>query len=294
MAGHPDLIHVHAYGYFPTFVGGLAQMLKHVPLVATTHCDPGSGSLSKRFLDLALPALTIRRAHRIIALTRSEAAYLARVGIPENRIRIVPNGVDLEEFPMSANPPRNEPKTRVLFVGRGYLRQKGLLDLVRATGLVSRDLDIRLVIAGEDWGGHESIRSLARKSKLHDRIEIVGPLSRPDLLHEYASADILVLPSQFESFPIVLLEAMAAGLPVVATRVGGIPDILDEGETGVLVEPGNPLTLAKALEGLVRDGPSRRNMGRRARAKAMDFSWGTIVPKIRQVYKEAIEECSIP
>ena len=107
MAGHPDLVHAHSYGYFPTFVAGLTEMVERVPLVVTTHCDTGGRSLGKRLFDIAVPALTIRRAHRIIALTRSEAVYLAHLGIPEQRIRVIPNGVDLAEFTMSANSPKN-------------------------------------------------------------------------------------------------------------------------------------------------------------------------------------------
>ena len=117
----------------------------------------------------------------------------------------------------------------------------------------------------------------------------VGRLERQALLQEYARAQFLVLPSLFEPFGIVLLEAMAAGLPVIASRVGGIPEVVREGVTGMLVEPGNPGTLAEGLLRLGNDEGLRALMARRARERVAAYDWALIVPRILSVYTEALE-----
>ncbi len=284
----PDLIHAHAYGYFPTFVGSFAGKFRGIPLVITPHSDAGRPSLRKSLFDLCIPLVTLRAAQRVIALTRSEASYLSHLRIPEDRIRVISNGVTLAEF--AGIGPRSgggEP-CRVLFVGRCYPQQKGLLHLVRAMALLPSVARAHLDIVGEDWGGVAPVASLATELGVGDQISILGPLVRWRLLQAYASADLMVLPSLFESFPIVLLEAMAAGLPVVASRVGGIAEVVEEGRTGLLVEPGNPRDLAHALELLISDPKLRRAMGRRGRERAQDYSWDMVAQRVRQVYEEVM------
>ena len=143
---------------------------------------------------------------------------------------------------------------------------------------------------GEDWGGVAMLRSLARSLGIEHQIVFKGALGRSDVIRAYASADIFVLPSLFEPFGIVLLEAMAAGLPVVASAVGGIVDVVADGTTGLLVPPGNPSALAAGLEHLIADSSSRARMGQEGRRRVLRYSWDLIVPKIVDVYREAIAE----
>lgn len=286
----PDLIHAHAYGYFPTFVGALARMVRRVPLVVTPHSDPGRPSLGKHLFDRTVPLLTLRQAQRVIAVTGGEATYLERLGVPRDRLAIIPNGIDLGEFASLDGGHRSRGEATILFVGRCYPRQKGLEPLVRAMALLPPASRARLRIVGEDWGGFALVRSLGEALGIGDRITLVGPLARRKLLEEYAQADVLVLPSLFEPFGIVLLEAMAAGLPVVASRVGGIVEIVEDGRTGLLVEPGDARGLAGALGLVLEDEGLRRTMGARARQRAPLYSWDALVPRIEKVYAEAIAE----
>jgi glycosyltransferase involved in cell wall biosynthesis len=119
---------------------------------------------------------------------------------------------------------------------------------------------------------------------------MVGKVSRSELVREFAEADFLVLPSRFEPFGIVLLEAMAAGLPVIASRVGGIPEIVTEEETGLLVEPDNPDRLADALWLLCQDESLRFSMGRMARERVKRYAWDSVIPRILSVFAEALQE----
>ena len=286
----PDVIHAHAYGSFPTFAGAFAGVLGHVPLVVTTHSDAGGNSLSKRLFDRAVPSLTIRRAQRVIALTRGESTYLQRLGVAPEKVRVIPNGVDLTEF---TNLPARQPngqRTNLLFVGRCYPRQKGLEFLLRAIAILRSNLDLGLTVVGEDWGGIAPLQSLSRSLGIEKQVTFTGALPRADVIKHYASADIFVLPSLFEPFGIVLLEAMAAGLPIVASGVGGIVDVVETGRTGLLVPPANPQALAGAIERLASDNTLCRNLSERGRVTAAQHSWQLVIPRILAVYREAILE----
>ncbi len=284
-----EIVHAHAYGYFPTFAATLGSALEGCALVITPHSDAGRPSWSKSLFDKVVPRLTLQKASRVIAVTRHEAAHLVALGVDGDKIEVIPNGVDIWEFArLPRVPDGNEPIVG-LFVGRIDPDQKGLHTLVRAVALLSTSIGLQIRLVGEDWGGTEPLRSLAHRLGVSDRVAFVGKLSRAELLQEYAQAQFFVLPSIFEPFGIVLLEAMAAGLPVIASRVGGIPEIVEDGRTGLLVEPGNPGALAEALRHLCRDEVLRRSMGHSAREQVAHYDWDLIVPRILSVYAEALE-----
>ncbi len=284
-----DIVHAHAYGYFPTWVGSLARSLDGAALVLTTHSDAGTPRMSKRLFDRITTRFVLRRASRIIALTAHEASLLESRGVPAERIVVIPDGVDVDEF--TGIPPRPVRTVPIaLFVGRLYPQQKGLETLVRALALLPSSVDLKVRLMGEDWGGAALVQRLASDLQVGGRIAVIGPVSRTKLLQEYAAADLLVLPSLFEPFGIVLLEAMAAGLPVVASRVGGIPEVVAEGETGLLVKPGDESELASALLRLAKDADLRRRLGERGRQRSASYAWEALVPRILRAYEEALQE----
>jgi glycosyltransferase involved in cell wall biosynthesis len=283
-----DIVHAHSYGFFPTYAGTFVHEIRNRPLVITTHSDAGRHNLQKLIYDATVPTLTLRRATRIIAITKEEVRYLIRLGVQSKRISVIPNGINLAEFEGKLERPHNSDFLSILFVGRVYPNQKGLETLIRAVSQIARSVNWRLDIVGEDWSGAAGVLELARKLGIHDRVQVLGELSRANLVEAYQTADLFVLPSLFEPFGIVLLEAMASGLPIVASRVGGIPEVVEEGKTGLLVEPGNPEELRKALETLLSDTNLRNRMGQAGRERAVLFSWTTIVPQIQKVYEEVI------
>jgi len=287
--GRAEIVHAHAYGYFPTFAATLGSALDGCTLVITPHSDAGRPSWSKSLFDRVVPPLTLKKASRVIAVSRHEASQLVALGVDGERVRVIPNGVDVREFARSPLAQAHDTAIVGLFVGRIDPDQKGLDTLVRAVALLPASPRLQIRLVGEDWGGTDRLRFLAQRLGVADRLTFVGKLSRPDLLREYARAQFFVLPSIFEPFGIVLLEAMAAGLPVVASRVGGIPEIVQEGRTGLLVDPGNPGALAEALRLLLRDEVRRKSMGRDARERVTRYDWDLIVPRILSVYTEALE-----
>jgi glycosyltransferase involved in cell wall biosynthesis len=288
LASPADIIHAHSYGQFPTFAGSLASALDHSILIVTPHSDAGRPTWSKRLFDRIVPRLTLKAATRVIAVSEHESACLARMGVARDRIRVIPNGVDVGEF-TKAGTRGSRDGVVGLFVGRLDPDQKGLDVLIRAMTKLPRNPLLRLRLVGEDWGGAELLRQLAHRLGVADRVTLVGKLSRVQLVSEFVEADFVVLPSRFEPFGIVLLEAMAAGLPVIASRVGGIPEIVAEGRTGLLVEPDNADALARSLQLLSQDESLRLSMGRAAREHVKEYAWDSVVPRILSVFVEALE-----
>lgn len=282
----PDVVHAHAFGYFPTWVGRVVRSARRTSLVITPHSHEGSGTALSRVFAAATTWATLRGADRVIALTRSEAGRLTRGGVESDRIRILPNGIDLEEFPEPSSP--REPSSRpvILYVGRIYPEQKGLDTLIPAVATLSRARPFELRLVGEDWGGVDLVRRLAAAHGITDRVRILGPLPRAELLRAYTEATVFVLPSHFDAFPFVLLEAMASGLPIVATRVGGVPDVVREGSTALLVPEGDPSSLGGALERILADPALAHRFGEAGRRRAEEFSWARILPEYLQLIAE--------
>lgn len=288
LMGHWDVVHAHAYGYFPTFAGALGKVLDRSAFVVTPHSDPGRPTAGKRAFDRIVPVATLRRADRVIALTETERRYLEHLGVAPERIAVIPNGVDTSEFAgLLPRSPDGDPVT-VLFAGRCYPEQKGLEVLMKAFASLRDVPGVTLRVVGEDWGGYDTVRTLSRTLGLQERVTLVGKVDRATLLGEFQRADVFVLPSLFDSFPIAVLEAMAAGLPVVATRVGGVPDVVEDGRTGLLVPPGDSAALADGLRRLVREPATRRSMGQRGQERSRSYSWSEILTRIKGVYDEAI------
>ena len=209
------------------------------------------------------------------AVNRAELDALA-----PGRVELVRHGLDLDEFPPPPAPSRVEgepPVATILSVGRA-VEKKGYPDLIAALARMPESPAWRFVHVG---GGPliAEVRRLAERAGIADRTEWVGAIARPELLARLRAADLFVLACRIardgdrDGLPNVLLEAQSQGLPCVATRVSAIPELIEDGVTGLLCPPGNPDALAAAIERLLRDRGLRRRLGvageRRVRA---DFS----------------------
>lgn len=282
-----DLLHAHAFGYCPTWAATLRRAMGRGPVVVTPHSDQGRPGRVSSLYARGVARWTLRRADGVIALTEGERVRLEHLGVPPARIRVIPNGIDLDEFAGATpvGPPRGG--FRILFVGRLYSAQKGLDTLADAFARLGPPAELRLV--GEDWGGLGSFFPAGRPKDSSARITVLGRLSRGEVLAEYQRADVVVLPSRFEPFGIVLLEAMASRRPVVASRVGGIPEVVDDGRTGRLVPPDDPRQLAEALRELRADPGLGARWGEEGRRRVERYSWETLTPRFLGLFRELLE-----
>jgi glycosyltransferase involved in cell wall biosynthesis len=249
-----------------------------VPYVLHVH----AGDFGDYYERLGGPARALLRwlyrgAQRVIALSPAWREPIA-TAVPEARIDVIPNPVAIPTWNAHAAPRR--PVALFLGVVRA---EKGVYDLLAAwPRVLARLPEAQLVIAGS--GEVERARALAQETGFGSSVEFpgwVGPEEKARLL---AKASTLVLPSHFEALPMAVLEGMAAGLPIVATRVGAIPDAVGEG-AGLLVEPQDPEALAQALVTALGDGAARIAMGATARLRAREtYSAETVVPALERIW----------
>jgi glycosyltransferase involved in cell wall biosynthesis len=211
----------------------------------------------------------------LVMVTSRYCAEVARreYSVGKDRIAVVPEAIDLDGwerlFARAARRPRRGPV--VLSVARMYARKR-LADLLRAADLLrSRigDARIRIVGRGPEW---EDLNRLHAELGLGETVVLLGNLSRERLAEEYVNADVFCLPSVQEGFGIVFLEAMAAGLPVVACRAAAIPELVLDGVTGTLTPPRDPVALAGVLEGMMRDAERARHLGGEGRRRVAGYA----------------------
>jgi glycosyltransferase involved in cell wall biosynthesis len=286
-----DVIHVH-WPLPLALLGWAAQRARPAKLVTTFY--GAELQLAKqrapwrRFL-----AWAARRSDRVIAIsdyTAREVRELAPVAPT-----IIPYTTAIADPGASAVRARatRDGRFTVLFVGR-LVERKGVTHLVQAMRELPGDLNARLVIVGEG-PERESLERQVAAAGLTGRVELRGRIPHEELERAYATADVFVLPAivdsrgDTEGLGVVLLEAMSHGVPVIASRVGGIPDIVVDGEAGLLVPPGNAGALAAAIERIARDSALAERLGaagvRRLREQ---FSWEAVTRRYLDVYASLV------
>ncbi len=277
------VVHVHiAQAYTPEMVC-LAAALRRRPYIAHFHLDvEPSGPLGPVFVAYKRWVLgpVLRRAARVIALTEEQRSFLATVHhVDERRLAVLPNGV-AESFFASPRPAPVDRPLRLLTVGR-LSAQKNMDRLLHALALVSAEVEVRIVGEGEL---HDELEATRRSLGLA-HVELVGARRGPDLVAMYRWADAFVLASDREGMPLVLLEAMAAALPVVATDVDGISQTV--GSDGLLAEP-SPAALAAAIDHLASDPDLHLDLATRSAARGRRHSWATLVAEVDDLYAEVV------
>jgi len=311
---HYDLIHSHYW-----MSGAAALELKsiwQVPVVQMFH----TLGLMKNRIALSPDEMegeyrvsgeinVIRAVDRIIAATPAEQSQLEFLyQAPSRKITVIPPGVDTSQFyPI----PPDEAKSAVeipahdriiLFVGR-IERLKGIDTLIRSIGIL-RERGILaenphdLAIIGGDPNVDASmlnvemarLQALCHELNLNDLVIFLGKRGQDTLPYYYSAAEVLVMPSHYESFGMVALEAMACGTPVVASQVGGLAFLIQDGVTGFVVPDGNPTLLADRLEQLIRDPQLRQRLGQQAADYARQYAWEKIAQRMLQVYQEELAQ----
>lgn len=247
-----------AHGYKAMFYALLLKVLEGVKVIGFSRGWTAENLTVKAYgwVDKIL----IRYADRVVAVSHSQADKLRKLRVPESKIRVIHNAVtdfqritrDKVKRDLRAELGLAETAFVILTVGR-LSPEKGQADLVRAAEKVLAKQpkgDIHFVIAG-NGPLEKDLAELVRALNLEHRVHLVG--FRSDVGTLYAAADLFVLPSYSEGLPNVLLEAMTASVPVVSTNVGGVPELVADGRSGLLTEPGNPGALAEAMIALIAD-----------------------------------------
>jgi glycogen synthase len=231
----------------------------------------------------AAEAGVLRRADRVIALTPRLARLLCASGVPAERVRVIPPGVVPELFAAAAPDPYPQlPRPRILFVGR-LQHEKGIGVLLEAAARMSSRA--QLVFVG-DGPARKQLHRAARKLGLAERVHVTGFLPHRVVPAAMRHADVLVLPSLFEEFGTTQLEAMQAGVPIVASRTGGIPDAV--GEAAVLVPPGSVEALARAIDEVLMNPALAERLVAAGRERVRRFNWHALARDVLSVYNDAL------
>jgi glycosyltransferase involved in cell wall biosynthesis len=258
----------------------LAARLRGQKYLLHFHLDVGaSGPLGRLlpFYKKHFFARAARAAAAVIVLTESQAEFMHDAyRVPRDRIRVVPNGV-AERFFAAPRPSGGDRPLQLLFVGRLEV-QKNVARLIEALRLAGQKIELRVVGDGPLRG------ELERQAASHGlTVEFAGPLSGDELLRAYQQADAFVMPSDREGMALAVLEAMASGLPVVATDVPGNRELV--AGRGLLAAP-EPAALAAALDRMAGDPDLRLTLAKQCSAAAADHSWDAVADRVEQIYRE--------
>jgi glycosyltransferase involved in cell wall biosynthesis len=289
----PSVAHAHFW------MSGLAAVTAGrqtgVPVVQTYHA---LGTVKKRHQGAAdtSPPRRIgyeralgRAVDRVVAQCQDEVRELVRMGVPRNRMAVIPSGVDSEKFsPDGPAEPRDPDRPRILTVGR-FVERKGFAEVIQALKIVP---SAECVVVGgppaaeldaDPFAG--KLRSLAESTQVADRVRLVGAVPATEMPRWYRSADVLAAAPWYEPFGLTPLEAMACGVPVVGTAVGGLTDTVVDGLTGDLVPPRDPRSLGMALRRVLGDPVRRFAYATAALDRARQcYSWKRAAEQMSAVY----------
>ena len=264
--GKVDIIHSHLFG--SAVRGSVISAMSGRPAVATLH---GQTDLSENESYRSIKLAALKRLKRIVFVSEQlRDDILGMTTIDAGKVRVIPNGIEADRF---GDVDRAEARASLGIAPDDFLvgtvgnpgPAKGFDVLIETASLLhSRSEGFRFIVAGDTSNGRGAdIIALRDERKLEDIVSFIG--FRSDVENVMGALDLFLLPSRSEGFSLALVEAMAAGLPVVATRCGGPEGIIDDGVTGVLVENGSPGAIADAVEMLRGDAARRRSMGDAAR-----------------------------
>jgi glycogen(starch) synthase len=300
LALRADVVHVHLGEDLAVLpVGATAARLHHLPLVLTIHMSlrhtlAVSDLRSSVFKTLGGP---IERwgehsAEAVLVITPRLHRLLLSEGVEEDRLHLIPPGVNpsLFEGPFE-DPFSGVGRPRILLVGR-LAPQKGVSTLVEAAGLL-KDPSAKVLLVG-DGSERPKLEREAKRIGVGDRVRFEGFVAHERRPAALVHADLLVLPSLYEELGTVLLEAMQAGLPVVASKTGGIPDVIEDGVNGMLVLPGEPEALARAIDRFLADRDLARRLSEGAQQRAKDYDWEVLAERVLAVYQGVSVGCLAP
>jgi glycosyltransferase involved in cell wall biosynthesis len=287
---------LHSHSYKATIFGWFAARAAGIPLVETNHLFPPMPLYDRKLqLYAGIGAFFLRFADRTIAVSQKIRKALSAVGVPENKIEVIENGIDLCNCRAAAARDRISlrrslgfDEDRLIIGGIGRLtQQKGFKYLIEAIPEVCRRHENVLFIIAGDGPLKDALQHQARHLGIGNSIRFLG--FRRDVLDILALMEIFVMPSLDEGLPIAMLEAMAIGVPLVLSRVGEIPHVIQNGRNGILVEPRDSKGLADRINLLIEDPLMRNRLRDRALEDvASGYSDHAMSRRYRRIYDDLI------
>ncbi|MGH7173683.1 MAG: glycosyltransferase [Gemmataceae bacterium] len=285
-------------GYKPDVIGWRAARLAGVPVIAVSH--GWTAATLKVRINETLDRLVLRWMDRVVCVSAAQAARVRRAGAAAERIVVIRNAIDTAPFERADPSYRARmqtwfcrPRTRLIAAAGRLSPEKGFDQLIAAAALVAKqDPQVGFVLFG-DGPLRETLARRIEASGLAGTFVLAG--FRTDVERFLPCCDLVVLSSWTEGLPVIVLEALAAGAPVVATAVGGTPEAVHDGINGYLVPPGNPAALAQRIRDVLGDEPRRRVMGERGRQFIrQQFTFDVQAKEYERLFKEVCSSSRLP
>lgn len=275
---------LHCQGFLSSFLGYFLSIFTGIPYIVTVQrMEENKGFLRK---------VAFKNAKICIAASLAIKKYFEELGC--KNIEIIPNGIDLERFKnldRIKNRERLGVKEEFLVMAIARLEKvKGIDYLIGAADILNKKYkkqNIKYFIIGDGSQG-KNLNNLVKKLNLKEKIKFLGQIPNEKIPEYLSAADCFVLPSLKEGFGIVILEAMAAVLPVVATKVGGILDIIEDGKNGILIEPGDSKEIVKAIQKIYSKKELSLNLVQNAKMNLEKYDWKTIAQRVYLIYQNLI------
>jgi len=299
-----DVLHVFDYAQFHVLASILSSKgarWRSVVTVYDIHSQIPRGSvkgLPMAIFDRYFAGKVLSNFERILVRTPFQAEFVADLGLCREKVKLTPPGIDPIHF---EDPPQEEVERArdlytpsgepmVLYVGRLH-PIKGIDVLFRSVKILKgRGINVKVVVVGPDAHGYRSdLEDLARRLRIDDQVAFTGFVDEREKWILQSACDVAVLPSSFEGFGQSLAQAMARGKPVIGTDVGGIPWVLEDGRSGLLVRYGDEDALARAILRALTDEDLRGELSKNAARRARDFSYPKLVSDLEEIYSHIVD-----
>ena len=292
-----DVVHAHGHAYMSSYIACKVAEKYKKPFILTQHntfIDYQSWlNLVEQINDWTVGRVVLKGSDRVITVSRKTMEYVLKLGADMSKTSVMHNGVDTTFFhPMNREESRDKlglPKNKtVILTIRRLVYKNGLDTFIESASLLTRDYPHLLFIVIGKGPNRKLIEKRVRELDIDDNVRLTGFVPEKLLPLYYNAADYFVIPSSSgEGLPLVLLEAMACGLPVIATTVGGTPEIVKDMKNGVLVPPRNPKALAETISKFLSNKELGLAIGEEARNTVEDrFTWEENVRRLQNVYDE--------
>jgi glycosyltransferase involved in cell wall biosynthesis len=261
----PNLVHVHTPSYWVFWENSLYILTSRMyGIKVILHIHGGAFDKfynNSNFLMQNLIRIIMGFPQKIVALSSYWKNFFTQIIGIRTKVVIINNGVVSSRFsPQYARKNKKTNEVEVLFVGGMEAERKGIFTLIKAIPIIIKKAsNTSFTFIGKSE--MTKVRSLSKRLKVEEYVKILGQVPEKEKILHFCSSDIFVLPTYAEGLPITLLEAMAAGLPIISTPVGAIPEVITEGKNGFLIEPGDHKALAEDITILARNKKLRREMG---------------------------------
>jgi len=294
-----DLVHAHGHVYMSSYIAGKVAKKYKKPFIVTQHntfIDYQSFlNIIEQLNDFIIGKSVLKHANKVITVSKETMKYVLKLGADKTKTSVIYNGVDIDYFrPVNKGESREKlglPKNRKIILSvRRLVYKNGLDTLIESVPLLTRDHpDLLFLVAGKG-PSRKLIEDRIKELGIDANIKLTGFVPDRLLPVYYDAADYFILPSASgEGLPLVLLEAMACGLPVIATTVGGTPEIIKHMKNGVLVPPRNPEAMAETMAKLLSEERLGATIGEEARRIVEDrFTWEKNLHQLQDIYKKFI------